>query len=266
MSRNFLNEIIDLKKEEIAVLKKKYRKSDLQELGGRFPEFRSLQASLTDSKGIGIIAEIKKASPSKGLLRKDFHPEKIADIYINEAVAGISVLTEEHFFLGSPVILETLALAKVVPLLRKDFIIDELQIYQSKSLGADCILLISELLETSQIAEYTHLAKELKMDVLLELHSENQLQKINFSINSFIGINNRDLTTFTTSLDTTNLIAKKIPDSITKISESGISSHDDVKRIRDAGLNGILVGEHFMRSDDIRSELKRFKDYCENED
>jgi len=264
VSRNFLNEIVELKQQEVAGLKKRFKKSDFIELGGRFPKVNSLQSSINAVSGVGIIAEIKKASPSKGLLREDFVPQKIADIYQEEDVAGISVLTEVHYFLGDPAYLESIAMNKVKPLLRKDFVIHELQIYQSKALGADAVLLIAELLEPSQIAEYTHLANESGMDILLELHSEDQLPKINFTVNTLIGINNRNLKTFETSLQTTKDIVRKIPSGVTAISESGISTRDDVHRVRDLGVKGILVGEHFMRAQDIRSEVKRFKEYCED--
>ncbi|MCC6549585.1 MAG: indole-3-glycerol phosphate synthase TrpC [Ignavibacteriaceae bacterium] len=262
MKPDFLKDIIEAKQDEVLKLRRDFTWNNLADLGTRFSQQLSLIDSISSAAGVAIIAEIKKASPSKGLIREDFDHRRIADIYIEEAVAGISVLTERNYFLGSQKFLEELAKEKILPLLRKDFIIHELQIAESKSIGADCILLITELLSDSQIAEYTHAAKDLGMEVLLELHDEDQLEKINFKTNSFIGINNRNLKTFETSLAATRHIRKLIPDAVTVISESGISKKDDISFIADSGAKGVLIGEHFMRSSDIRSEVKRMKDYC----
>lgn len=262
MKKDFLSDIIEAKKDEVSKLKRDFTWNNLADLGLRFSRRLSLEESIRNTAGTAIIAEIKKASPSKGIIREDFNHRKIADIYIEEAVAGISVLTENNYFLGSPAFLEELAQEKIIPLLRKDFIIHELQIAESASIGADCILLISELLSASQIAEYTHAANELGMGVLLELHDRDQIEKISFSQNQLIGINNRNLKTFETSLEATREIRKLIPDSVTVISESGISKKDDISFIQDSGAKGVLVGEHFMRAKDIRSEVRRMKEYC----
>lgn len=262
MKKDFLHTIIEAKEEEVSKLKRNFSRSNLVDLGSRFTKHLSLPQSLITTRGIAIIAEIKKASPSKGIIREDFDHKRIADIYIEESVSGISVLTERNYFLGSPDFLEELADDKIIPLLRKDFIIHELQIAESKSIGADCILLISELLSASQISEYTLAAREIGLDVLLELHDEDQLEKIDFQTNTLIGINNRNLKTFETSLSTTGRLRKLIPDSVTVISESGISKKDDISFLIDSDVRGVLIGEHFMRSSDIRSEVRRIKEYC----
>lgn len=262
MKKDFLKDIVEAKQEEVSKLKRDFTWNNLADLGTRFSRLLSLHESIKKASQVAIIAEIKKASPSKGVIREDFDHRRIADIYIEESVAGISVLTEKNFFLGSGKYLEDLAQEKIIPLLRKDFIIHELQIAESKSLGADSILLIAELLSASQIAEYTLAAKELGMEVLLELHDADQLEKINFTVNTLAGINNRNLKTFETSLEATRSIRKLIPDSVTVISESGISKKDDISFIIDSGAKGVLIGEHFMRAADIRSEVRRMKEYC----
>ncbi|HSP87547.1 MAG TPA: indole-3-glycerol phosphate synthase TrpC, partial [Ignavibacteriaceae bacterium] len=146
--------------------------------------------------------------------------------------------------------------------LRKDFIINELQVFESKAIGADLILLICEALSKDQINELSHAAFEIGLDVLLELHSEDQLDKINFSVNKLLGINNRNLIDFKVDLSTTEKLRNKIPDEITVVSESGISKRDDIKYLYDSGVNAILIGEYLMREKDISSKLKELKDWC----
>lgn len=258
---NILEEILEYKKEEIKKLKQKYTLSSFREM--KF--FESSVIHLNDfiqKDSIGIIAEIKKASPSKGIIREDFNHLKIAEIYFNEGLSAVSVLTDKNFFKGSIEYLKDIAEIKQLPLLRKDFIIDEHQIYEAKAYGADIILLICEVLSKSQIEELTCAAKEHSMDVMLELHSEDQLFKINFELNNIIGINNRNLEDFSVSLETTKQIASEIPNDILIVSESGISKKDDIIFLKSTEAKFILVGEHLMTSKDIKGSLKQLKEWC----
>ena len=262
---NILNQILEVKKEEVSRLKKFYSLNSFREMEFFFTKPLSLIDSLKESTTISIIAEIKKASPSKGIIRKDFNHKKIADIYLDGGVEAVSILTDKNFFQGDLQYLSDIAKDKRVPLLRKDFIIDECQIFESKAFGADIILLISEALSKTQINELTHAAYECGLEVLLELHSADQLGKISFDVNKLIGINNRNLENFLVDLETTAEISQKIPDKVYIVSESGINSQSDVKQLKNARTNAILVGEYLMKADDIKTQLKELKEWCQIE-
>jgi len=258
---NILEEIIEHKKEEVKKLRQKYSVSSFREIG--FFEKPTLKLkNFISPNSLGIIAEIKKASPSKGIIREDFNHLKIAEIYFDEEVSAVSILTDENFFKGTIQYLQDIAAIKQRPLLKKDFIIDEHQIYEAKAFGADIILLISEILSNSQIDELTCAAKEIGLDVLLELHSEKQLDKINFALNDLIGVNNRNLEDFSVNLETTKRLAEKLPDGILLISESGISKKEDIDFLKTTKTKALLVGEHLMASKDIRESLKQLKEWC----
>jgi indole-3-glycerol phosphate synthase len=259
---NILDQILEVKKEEISKLKKKFSFRSFSEM--EFFESNSLKfrERVKNNNHLSIVAEIKKASPSKGIIREDFNHRKIAEIYFEENVDAVSVLTDNYFFKGDINFLKEIAEDKQAPLLRKDFIIDELQVFESKANGADIILLISEALSKNQINELSHAAFETGMEVLLELHSEDQLEKIDFAINKLLGINNRNLNDFSVDLSTTEKLRKKIPDEIVVVSESGISKKDDIKYLIDSGADAVLVGEYIMREKDIRSKLKELKEWC----
>ena len=226
----------------------------------------SVSEKIKSSKNLSVIAEIKKASPSKGVLRTEFNHLEIADIYSSSEVAAISILTDQIYFNGDIKYLNDIALRSDKPLLRKDFIIDEIQIFEARANGADLILLITEALSKEQILTLTKCAQGLGLEVLLELHSESQLEKIDFSINELIGVNNRNLETFVTDIESTVRLKKLLPSNVLLVSESGISSEDDVKRIKDAGCDAVLAGEIFMRSSDIAHRLGEFLKWCENAD
>lgn len=202
-----------------------------------------------------LIAEIKKASPSKGVIREKFHPVEIAKIYEGGGAAALSVLTEEHFFLGSPSYLGEVRSQVSLPLLQKDFILDEIQVYEARAWGADAILLIAAFLERRQAKDYFDLARELRLDVLLEIHTERELEGI-IEWAPLIGVNNRDLRTFVTDLKTTFRVLREIPDDRTVVSESGIHSRKEVEQLYDAGVDAILVGESLMASDRIEEKMK----------
>ena len=258
---NILEEIIEHKKDEVKKLKKKFSLHSFEEM--EYYEKSNLKLKdFINPHSLGIIAEIKKASPSKGIIRSNFNHLKIAEIYFNETVSAVSILTDVDYFQGSINYLKDIAAIKQSPLLRKDFIIDEHQVYESKASGADIILLISEVLSKQQIEELSCAAKEIGLDILLELHSKKQLTKIDFELNTMIGINNRNLEDFSVNLETTKQIASEIPGNIIVVSESGISKKDDIGFLKSTRTKAILVGEHLMASKDIKSSLKGLKEWC----
>lgn len=259
---DILSKIVKVKKDEVKILKRDFTISRFSDFEYFTNECLNFEKALAKPEAISIIAEVKKASPSKGIIRKDFNHLKIADIYMNNGADVISVLTDKQFFMGNISYLNDIAKYKYVPLLRKEFIIDEYQVFEAKANGADAILLISEILSANQIKELSKAAYELGMKVLLELHSEDQISKIDVSINKIIGINNRDLTNFKTDIKTTEDISNKLPNDILFVSESGISNKSDIDYLKSIKTNAILVGEHFMKSENIASSLKEMKDFC----
>jgi indole-3-glycerol phosphate synthase len=203
-----------------------------------------------------VIAEIKKASPSKGVMREDFNPVEIAKSYAKSSASCLSVLTDVDFFQGSDEYLIQARAACNLPVLRKDFVIDPYQVYESRAIGADCILLIVACLTDAQLNELCGLAHNLEMDVLIEVHNEEELERATRVPNKMIGINNRNLHTFETTLNTTLSMLDKIPPDSLLISESGIHTPDDVKLLREHGVKAFLVGEAFMVADDPGAKLK----------
>ena len=197
-----------------------------------------------------VIAEVKKASPSKGLLRENFNPKEIAVQYEQGGAACLSVLTDADFFKGSEAYLQQARAACSLPVIRKDFIIDPYQVYEARAIGADCILLIVSALGDAMLSELTQLARQLGMDVLVEVHDAAELERaLNLPV-KLIGINNRNLRTFETRLETTLDLLARIPDNRIVVTESGIHTAEDVALMRDNKVNAFLVGEAFMRADD----------------
>ncbi|MES9968895.1 MAG: indole-3-glycerol phosphate synthase TrpC [Candidatus Thiodiazotropha sp.] len=203
----------------------------------------------------GVIAEIKKASPSKGVLREDFQPAQIAQSYARGGAACLSVLTDIDFFQGSDRYLQQAREACTLPVIRKDFIIDPYQVYEARAIGADCILLIAACLDDQQLKDLNDLARQLGMDVLIEVHDAEELQRALRVENRLIGINNRNLRTFEVSLDTTLALLPMIPSERIVVTESGILSTEDVALMRSHQVNAFLVGEAFMRADDPGMKL-----------
>ena len=206
--------------------------------------------------GIQIIAEIKKASPSAGMIAKDFDPLKIAAEYEVADVSAISVLTEEDFFQGSLEILQQLRNHISLPLLRKDFIIDPYQIYQSKYYGADCILLIASILSERELKHLTTLAKKLNLNYLLEIHDESELKKVLAMDVDIIGINNRNLKTFEVDITNSLKLKDKIPQDKITVSESGIKNYQQVQTLENAGFDAILIGESLIRAEDKKEKIR----------
>ena len=197
-----------------------------------------------------VIAEIKKASPSKGVLRADFEPADIAQSYAEHGAACLSVLTDRQFFQGEPDYLKQARASCDLPVLRKDFMVDPYQIYESRAMGADCILLIAACLEDAQMAELEAIAHSLDMAVLVEVHDGAELARALKLKTPLVGINNRNLRTFEVSLETTLALRQEVPADRLLVTESGILGRDDVLRMRAAGVNAFLVGEAFMRASD----------------
>lgn len=260
---SFLSEILGVKKEEVKKLKQKFSLASFRDEEFFDAPTKSLQKAVTNEACISVIAEIKKASPSKGILIEKFDHLKIAETYIENNANAISVLTDKNFFQGSIAYLSDIAKFKTLPLLRKDFIIDEYQIFEAKAYGADAVLLICEALSSNQISELTHCAKEIGLEVLLELHSAAEQSKINFGLNTLIGINKRCLETFAVDVNTTLNLYDNIPVGSAIVSESGISSESVLNQLKDTRVNAVLVGEHFMKAKDLKQSLSQFKEWCE---
>lgn len=206
-------------------------------------------------ENIRLIAEIKKASPSKGLIRKDFDPLRIAAIYEEKPINAISVLTEEDFFQGHLSFIRKVRDVTFKPVLRKDFIFNEYQIYESRANGADAILLIASILEKNQSAEYLHISAELGLSVMFEVHDEQELEKA-LAVNAdIIGINNRDLKTLKIDLKTTSRLKKMIPEGKIVVSESGIKNRSDIITLQKNRIDAVLIGTSFMEADDIGKKI-----------
>ncbi len=264
---DILDKILAVKREEIAAARKRQDYASLRREVESDAEARaqirgfeaSLRAKIIAGKA-GVIAEVKKASPSKGVLREDFRPAEIAASYAQHGAACLSVLTDEQFFQGAPDYLKAARAACNIPALRKDFIIDPYQIYQARSWGADCILLIVAALDAGLMRELEACAHETGMDVLVEVHDEQELDAALRLKTALLGINNRNLRTFETTLDTTLRLLPRIPPEKLVITESAIRNRDDVKRMRDHDVHAFLVGEAFMRAEDPGVELANLFD------
>jgi indole-3-glycerol phosphate synthase len=257
-----LNKIIENKRVEVERAKKSisldFLKSELQNLD----KTKGFCESIRPDGSTKVIAEIKCASPSKGLLRPDFNPVEISKSYSRGGASAISVLTDSRFFKGSLNHLRDVRSSVEIPLLRKDFIIDLYQVYESRFYGADAILLIVAALDSTILKELLELARLLDMDAIVEIHDEAELDKALQAGSKIIGINNRDLKTFDVSLETSLRLCKLIPREKLIISESGIGSSDDIKRLKSAGINVLLIGETFMRSPDPGEELRKLLLEC----
>jgi indole-3-glycerol phosphate synthase len=222
----------------------------------RMPPVRSLKKALL--RRPGIIAELKKASPSAGLLRPDFHPETIASAYVKAGAAALSVVTEANFFQGGLEILAALRWQVELPLLRKDFIVDYYQILEARRAGADVVLLIAALLDGAILKDLCRDAAELGMETLVEVRSEEELARALEAGADLIGVNNRDLRTFEISLEVSQRLAGRIPRAQVAVAESGIRGAEDVRRLADAGYRGFLIGESLMRAPSPGAALSGF--------
>jgi indole-3-glycerol phosphate synthase len=261
---DILHKILSVKADEVAAAKKNRDfaslRSDVESNQEARTSLRGFEASLRSkiSAGhAGVIAEVKKASPSKGILRPDFQPAQIAQTYAAHGAACLSVLTDVQFFQGSPDYLQQARAACPIPVLRKDFMIDPYQVYEARSWGADCILLIVAALDHGLMAELEACAHDLGMGVLVEVHDAAELSAALRLKTAMLGINNRNLRTFETSLQTTIDLLPGIPSEKLVVTESGILKPEDVRQMRDADVHAFLVGEAFMRAPDPGVELSR---------
>jgi indole-3-glycerol phosphate synthase len=253
-----LKKILYRKTEEVRARKGELPLSDLRSRAADAPAVRGFADALAARIGAGdaaVIAEIKRASPSKGLLREDFRPAEIAASYARAGAACLSVLTDRDFFQGDEAHLVAARAACDLPVIRKDFLIDPYQVYEARAIGADCILLIVAGLSDSQLAELGGLAAELGMDVLVEVHDATELARALASPGRLLGINNRNLRTFEVDLQTTLGLRAHVPPERILVTESGILQPADVGLMRQNGVNAFLVGESFMRAQDPGSRL-----------
>jgi indole-3-glycerol phosphate synthase len=248
--KDFLSRILTTKREEVYVLKA--NKYWTQESIKGLPPTRSLAKAITLTPDLSVIAEVKKASPSKGLIQAEFAPATRAQVYAGAGAAAISVLTDETYFKGSITDLTQITAVVDVPILRKDFIIDEVQIEEARMAGADAVLLIVRALDPMRLQELSLYAQAMDLDVLIEVHDLAELTLAVQASPSVVGVNNRDLRTFAVKLDTAEAVIKEVPKTIPAIAESGIRTIADAQRMKAAGATGILVGETLMRYTDAR--------------
>jgi len=262
-----INEIVKNKYAEVAEQKKLKPLETLKEEIRGASRGDLFKDALVKEGELAIIAELKKASPSKGVLRDNFKLEELAKIYSDNGASALSVLTEKKYFLGSKGYIKKLKSVVDLPLLQKDFFIDSYQIYEAAALGADCILLITSILSKDELVNFSNIAKENNLSVLLEVHNEENLKKALACNPEIIGINNRDLETFQVSLETTMRLIPLIPAdlNIIKVSESGISTFEDMTKLKDAGINAVLIGESFMTSKNIKEKINTLRGITSND-
>ncbi len=251
MSASILDEIVAWKRQEIASAKKRMPLEELEVQAAEAPPVRDFLGALSSPGPMHLIAEVKKASPSAGVLREDFDPIAIARTYQDHGASCLSVLTDTKFFQGHLTYLARIRAAVAIPLLRKDFVIDEYQIVEARMAGADAVLLIAEILTDEQIVAFLACAKRWNMSALVEFHDAANLPRVLNSGARLVGVNNRDLSRFVTDLDLTFRLRDQIPREIVMVSESGIRTRHDVLRLENAGVQAILVGESLMRADDL---------------
>ncbi|HEX9078978.1 MAG TPA: indole-3-glycerol phosphate synthase TrpC [Desulfuromonadaceae bacterium] len=257
---DILKKIVTHKREEVAAAKAAAPVSDLTSRIADLEDTpRGFERHLREaaaSDWTAIIAEVKKGSPSKGLIREDFDPLAIAETYQDNGATCLSVLTDERFFMGHLRFLALIREAVSLPLLRKDFIIDPYQIHEARAAGADAILLIAACLELPQLRDFHGIARELGLDVLLEVHDEAEMETALQTDCTLIGVNNRNLRTFVTDLETTARLARLLPPGRFLVAESGINSRADIEQLRTEGAGAFLVGESLMREADMGAKLR----------
>lgn len=254
---NRLQQILAHKREEVERAKASAPLDEVRRKARDAPPVRPFREALAAGpEPVSLIAEVKRASPSKGAIREDADPVETALAYERGGASCISVLTESQFFSGSPNDLVAVRAAVRLPVLRKDFLLDEWQVYESRAMGADCILLIVAALDDSSLACLFEVGRELGMDVLVEVHSEDELTRASSLKPDLLGINNRNLVTFETTLDTTDRLAPLAPDGALVVAESAIWSREDALRVARAGARSVLVGEALMRAENLEQAVR----------
>lgn len=257
--KTILDDIVAVKRDEIADAKERVPAAELERQIADMPPARDFRAALVKGFAVEVIAEVKKASPSAGVIRADFDPVAIARTYAENRAACISVLTDEPHFQGSLRYLEMIREAVEIPLLRKDFILDRYQLLEARAAGADCVLLIAEILPGGQLDYLYKLTRELGMQALIELYDADNLGRVLDTGTALIGVNNRDLRTFQVRLEHTLDLAARMPSTVCLVSESGIRDRADVERLRAGGVRAVLVGETLMRAGDIGAHLRALR-------
>jgi len=255
---SILEDIVRNKRDEIAALKNTAPISELRKAISEAPPVRDFHTALRRDPP-ALIAEIKRASPSKGLLSETFDPSSIAVEYERGGAAALSVLTDRRFFRGDPSHLRRAREACSLPVLRKDFILDEYQVLESRILSADAILLIARLLDSALLRDLIEAAHGLGMEAIVEVHDEGEVEAALDAEARIIGVNNRDLSTFSVSLDTSLRLRPKIPPGIIAVSESGVRSEEDVRRLAESGFDAVLIGEELMRAHDRAMALQNLR-------
>lgn len=262
---NILDKITEKTAEDLAKRKKKVSLADFNSFEGFEKERVSFKKSLEDSNTVSIIAEVKKASPSKGIIRPDFDPVDIALRYEDGGASAISILTDEPFFKGDLKYLEEISKRVKLPLLRKDFIIDPYQIKEAKAHGADAVLIIVAITEGDQLPELQYAAKEFGLDALVECYDRDDFDRLDFEQTEILGVNNRDLKTFEVDVHRGISILQQAPEDIILVSESGLSSGKDLALLKNEGIHSALIGEYFMREKDPGQALKDLLEQMETE-
>lgn len=254
-----LDKIVDRRKEQLEREISAVSRDDIKAMAAQadFPTLSFSKAIKKDT--LSVISEVKKASPSKGLICADFHPVKIACEYEKHGANAISCLTEEYYFQGSSTFLSAIRKNVSIPILRKDFIIDEYQIYEAKKLGANAILLIAAILSPEQMKEYSELAHMFGLECLVEVHNDEEYAKTTVFKPDMLGINNRNLYTFEVDLETTGRLKEIIGEHSVLVSESGIKDNADMKKVRSLGADAVLIGETLMRSGNIGATLSALR-------
>jgi indole-3-glycerol phosphate synthase len=256
---DILKKILERKRAEVASAKIAAPLSELRSRMQELPATLGFESALRKTAAAvktAIIAEVKKGSPSKGVIRNAFDPLGIAAIYAENGAACLSILTDAHFFMGDLAYIPAIRKIVGIPLLRKDFIFDPYQVFEARAAGADAILLIAAMLDLSPLRDLASLARELGLDVLLEVHDEGEMETALMTDCALIGINNRNLRTFETSLATTERLAPLVPPERLIVAESGINARKDIERLANAGAKAFLVGESLMREADIGAKLR----------
>lgn len=258
----YLDRIVETKRREVERLRDTMKLAEAERKIASLAPCRGFEQALRRRKRpVGLIAEVKKASPSKGLIRADFDPVALARSYADAAADCLSILTDRDYFQGSNDYLTRVRAHVDVPLLRKDFTIDERQIYEARLIGADAILLIAAILSERELASFHQLAQDLGLDVLVEVHSRAELETVLESCPAtLIGVNNRNLHTFETDLRTTEELIGLMPDGVLAVSESALSTREDIAFVKAAGAQAVLIGEHFMRQPDPGAAVKQLLD------
>lgn len=259
-----LQKILNSKRERLKITKNLHSVKELHEIADKkIIERRDFLKAIENKNCINIIAEFKRASPSRGNLLHDGNPAKLSKIYEENGASGISILTEEDFFLGKTEDLIQTREATRLPILRKDFIIDEYQIYETASLPADALLLIVKILDPVQLKDFYHLALEYKVSPLIEIHSEKELENAMKLNPLLIGINNRNLETLETDVNTTKKLKKLMPDNVIVVAESGIEDRATIDELRQIGINAFLIGESLLTADDIGARLRELNNHSQ---